>query len=232
MFKKDPIFWWACGIFILVLALYAVTQYDVILMLIVFAYLLRPTLASLGLAKKHFDERQMNLNYRSSNIAFVVTIIACILMSAKLRAENNAAAEMFFLVIVIGAVAKALFNALLTKDLREVAPKIIVSVGFFAALFAGMGQINHGIFSLDFFMNILPGLVLIGIGFMSKYVPRIASILVLLLTLSFIIWRIIQVGFEDAIGLVLIILIIAVPLLSASYGLWWEPRISDDEGDK
>jgi hypothetical protein len=229
MFKKDPIFWWACGIFVLVLALYAVTQYDVILMLIVFAYLLRPTLASLGLVKEHFDERQMSLNYRSSNIAFVVTIIACILMSAKLRAENNAAAEMFFVVIVIGAVAKALFNVLLTKDFREVAPKIIVSVGLFAALFAGMGQISHGIFSLDFFMNILPGLVLIGIGIMSKYVPRIGSILVLLLTLSFIIWRIIRVEFEDAIG---VILIIGVPLLSASYGLWREPRISDDEVDK
>jgi hypothetical protein len=229
MFKRDPIFWWACGIFILVLALYAVTQYDVILMLIVFAYLLRPTLASLGLAKKHFDERQMSLNYRSSNIAFVVTIIACILMSAKLRAENNAAAEMFFVVIVIGAVAKALFNVLLTKDFREGALKIIVAVGFFVALFAGMGQIKHGVFSLDFFMNILPGLVLIGIGMMSKYVPRIASILVLVLTLSFIIWRIIKVGFEDAIG---IILIIGVPLISASYGLWREPRILDDEGDK
>jgi hypothetical protein len=229
MFKRDPIFWCACGIFILVLALYAVTQYDAILMLIVFAYLLRPTLASLGLAKKHFDERQMSLNYRSSNIAFVVTIIACILMSVKLRAENNAAAEMFFVVIVIGVVAKALFNVLLTKDFREVALKIIVSVGLFIALFAGMGQINHGIFSLDFFTNILPGLVLIGIGIMSKYVPRIASILVLLLTLSFIIWRIIKVEFEDAIGA---ILIISVPLLFASYGLWRESRISDNAGDK
>jgi hypothetical protein len=40
------------------------------------------------------------------------------------------------------------------------------------------------------------------------------------------------VGFEDVIGIVLMILIIGVPLLSASYGLWREPRISDDEGDK
>ena len=75
MFKRDPIFWWASGIFILVLALFAITQYDVLLMLIVFAYLLRPALASFGLAKKYVDERQMSLNYRSSNIAFVVTII-------------------------------------------------------------------------------------------------------------------------------------------------------------
>jgi hypothetical protein len=232
MFKRDPIFWWACGIFILVLVLAAVTQNGVILMLIVFPYLLRPTLASLGLAKKHFDERQMSLNYRSSNIAFVVTIIACILMSAKFEAENNVASEFFFMVIIIGVVAKALSNVLLTKDFREVAPKIIVSVGFFIALFEAGGHINEGIFTLDFFMNILPGLGLIGIGIMSKYVPRIASILILLFALFFIIWsiifRIMKVGFGDAIG---VILIICVPLLSASYGLWREARISDDEGD-
>jgi hypothetical protein len=229
MFKRDPIFWWACGIFILVLALYAVTQNDVILMLIVFAYLLRPTLASLGLAKKHFDEREMSLNYRSSNIAFVVTIIACILMSAKLRAENNVASETFFLVIVIGAVAKALFNVLLTKDFREVAPKIIVSVGLFAAIFSGMGQIAHGIFSLNFFMNILPGFVLIGIGIMSKYFPRVAATIILLLTITFVIHRLILDMSWATIGT---LLIIGVPLLSASFGLWREPRISDDEGDK
>jgi hypothetical protein len=229
MFRKDPIFWCACGIFVLVLALFAITQYDVILMLIVFAYLLRPTLASLGLAKKHFDERQMNLNYRSSNIAFVVTITACILMSAKLRAENNDAAEMFFLVIVLGTVAKALFNVLLTKDFREVAPKIIISVGFFVALFAGMGQIDHGIFSLHFILNVLPGLVLIGIGIISRYFPRSASILILILTLYFIIWRLIKVGLGDAIGIILI-LIICVPLLSASYGLWREPKTTDEDG--
>jgi hypothetical protein len=229
MFKRDPIFWWACGIFILVLALYAVTRNDVILMLIVFAYLLRPTLASLGLAKKHFDEREMSLNYRSSNIAFVVTIIACILMSAKLRAENNVASEMFFLVIVIGAVAKALFNVLLTKDFREVAPKIIVSVGLFAAIFSGMSQVDHGIFSLDFFMNILPGLVLIGIGIMSKYFPRVAATILLLLTITFVIHRLTLDMSWATTGT---LLIIGVPLLSASFGLWREPKISDDEWDK
>jgi hypothetical protein len=229
MFKKDPIFWWATGIFVLVLALFAITQYDVILMLVVFAYLLRPTLASLGLAKKHFDERQMSLNYRSSNIAFVVTITACIIMSAKLRAENNDAAEMFFLVIVLGTVAKALFNVLLTKEFREVAPKIIIAVGFFVALFAGMGQIDHGIFSLDFILNVLPGLVVIGIGITSRYFPRSASILILILTLCFIFWRLIIVGLEDAIGIILI-LIIVVPLLSASYGLWRKPKTTDEDG--
>ena len=71
-FKKNPIFWWASGIFVLGLILFAITQNQIfILAFIIAAYLLRPTLASLGIAKKYVDERQLNLNYRSSNIAFI-----------------------------------------------------------------------------------------------------------------------------------------------------------------
>ncbi|MEN8191829.1 MAG: hypothetical protein ABFS12_03365 [Bacteroidota bacterium] len=221
MFKKDPIFWWASGIFVLVLVLYAITQNDVILMLIVFSYLLRPTLASLGLAKKFVDERQISLNYRSSNIAFAVTIIACIFMSAKLRAENNDAAEMFFLVIILGIVAKALFNVLLTKNFREVAPKIIVSVGFFITLFKGIGSIDHGIFSLNFFMNILPGLIIIGVGIASKYFPRTIGIIVLIIGIILEV-KIFSRGFNWAqAGTALIV---GVPLLAASWGLLREPE--------
>ena len=229
MFKKDPIFWWASGIFILALLLFAITQNDVILMLIVFAYLLRPTLASLGLAKKYVDERQISLNYRSSNIAFVVIIIACITMSAKLRAENNVAAEYFFMVIVIGIVAKALFNVLLTKNFREIAPKIIVSVGFFIAIFGAMEQIEHGIFSLDFFMNALPGLAISGIGVLSKYFPKTIGVVVLLFTIYLEI-VIFNRGFDWAqIGTAFIV---GVPLLAASFGLLLEPKNTSEELSK
>ena len=51
MLKKDPIFWWATGIFVLALALFAVTQNQFWLALMIGSYLLRPTLASLGVAK-------------------------------------------------------------------------------------------------------------------------------------------------------------------------------------
>ena len=105
--KKDPIFWWASGIFVLSLILYGITQFDPFLALMIFSYLLRPTLASLGVAKKYVDERQMSLNYRSSNIGFVAMMIACTYFSVKLRLEKNDVAEIFFMVMVIGIVVKS-----------------------------------------------------------------------------------------------------------------------------
>jgi hypothetical protein len=227
MFKKDPIFWWASGIFVLALILFAITQIDTFLALMVLAYLLRPTLASLGMAKKYVDERQLSLNYRSSNIAFFVMMVACVFFAAKLRAENNHLSEMFYMVIVIGIVAKALFNVLLSKNFREVAPKIIIAVGLLVALFSGMGSIKHGIFSIDLLMNILPGVTVTGIGILSKYYPRAAAIVMLLVAISLVIFILRKDISWATVGTVLII---GVPLLSASFGLWREPKISSEEG--
>jgi len=179
-FKKNPIFWWASGIFVLGLILYGVTQMDIFLVLPVFAYLLRPTLASFGLAKKYVDERQMSLNYRSSNIAFFVMMIVCTYFAAKLRAEGNSNAEMFYEVIFIGIAAKAVFNVLLKKNFRETAPKIIISVGLLMSLFAAISNIDHGIFSMSFIMNVLPCLLLFGLGITAKYFPRPAAIGILI----------------------------------------------------
>ena len=116
MFNRDPIFWWASGIFILALVLFGITQNDLLLALMVVSYLLRPTLASLGMAKRYVDERQLSLNYRSSNIAFFMMMIACVFFAAKLKTENNHSGEMFYMVIVIGIAAKALFNTLLVES--------------------------------------------------------------------------------------------------------------------
>ena len=81
MFKKDHIFWWASGIFITALTLAAVTENQLWLAFLIGSYLLRPTLASLGLAKRYVDERQLSIHYRSSNVAFVVMIIVSIIFS-------------------------------------------------------------------------------------------------------------------------------------------------------
>ncbi len=225
-FKKDPIFWWASGIFILSLVLYAITQFDPFLALMIFAYLLRPTLASLGVAKKYVDEREMSLNYRSSNIGFVAMMIACTFFSVKLRLENNDVAEIFFMVMVIGIVVKMLFNVLLTKNFRDIAPKIIISVGLLMALFGGMGSIRHGLFSVPVIMNSLPGLILIGIGVLSKYYPKIAASIIFLLAVSFVIKRLLVSIDWGNVGT---ILIITVPLFSAAVGLWIEPKQDTDE---
>jgi low affinity Fe/Cu permease len=226
MFKRDPIFWWASGIFVLALVLFAITQLDTFLALMILAYLLRPTLASFGLAKRYVDERQLSLSYRSGNIAFFVMMAACIFFAAKLRVEGNHTGEMFYMVIVIGVVVKALFNVFLGKNFREVAPKVIISVGLLVALFSGMGSIRHGVFSVNFLMNILPGLVVVGIGVLSKYYPRPAAIVILLAAIAFLFNRLNRDTSWATVGTVLII---DVPLLAASWGLWRKPKLSTEE---
>lgn len=226
MYKKNPIFWWASSIFVLGLILFAITQNQIFLALIIAAYLLRPTLASLGLAKKHVDERQLSLNYRSSNIAFFVMMIACVYFAAKLQAEESVYTGMFFTVILVGMAAKALFNVLLKKNFRETAPKIIISVGLFMTLFASFSNIDHGVFSMSFIMNVLPCLFVVGVGITAKFYPRAASIGIYIyaaLLVTFICRR----GFSW--GTLASSLIFAFPLLAAGFVLWKEPQNSSEE---
>ena len=227
MYKKNPIFWWASSIFVLGLILFAITQNQIFLIgFIVVAYLLRPTLASLGMANKYVDERQISLNYRSSNIAFFVMMVACVFFAGYLIAENNHTGEIFYMVIVIGIATKALFNLLLSKNFRGVAPKIIVGVGLLLSLFSGMGSLDHGIFSINFFMNILPGLIIVGLGILSKYFPRVIAIVIFFIMIALVIF-ILRRGINWA--TVGTSLIVGVPLLAASLGLWREPKNTLEE---
>ena len=82
MFKKDSIFWMATGLLILSISLFAITQNQSWLALMIGSYLLRPTLVSLGVKKIKIDVRQLSIHYRSGNIAFAVTIIASVIIMA------------------------------------------------------------------------------------------------------------------------------------------------------
>jgi hypothetical protein len=79
MHKRDSIFWAATAIFVLSLALVVVygQQY---LLLMACAYLLRPTLHSLGFARHLVDERQLQIQYRASNVGFAALVIGNALM--------------------------------------------------------------------------------------------------------------------------------------------------------
>lgn len=209
MFKKDPIFWWAIGIFALALLLFLITQSPNWLFLGIASYLLRPTLASLGVARRHMDERQMNVNYRSGNIAFAVTILTCVICSIMLFAKDDHAFEMFHMAIVVGLATKALFNVILIKNFREAAAKILIGVGLLMALFMSFSSFRP--FSLvSFVMNILPGLAVAGIGFLSKSYPRPAGILILAAA-AFLLWRIFDKGFDW--GQIAAAVIVCVPLI-------------------
>ena len=200
---------------------------DIFFILLIAAYLLRPTLASLGLARKYVDERELSIQYRSSNIAFFVMMVACVFFAAILKAENNHTGEMFYMVILIGIVAKALFSILSSKNFREAAPKIIISVGLFVAIFSGMGAIHHGIFSINFLMNFLPGIVITLIGVMSRYCPRAIAVVMLIITISLMVFILRREISWATVGTALIV---GVPLLLASFGLWRKLKVTEERG--
>jgi hypothetical protein len=135
MRKKDHVFWTATAIFLLSLALAGITRNQLWLFLMVASYLLRPTLASFGIARRSTDERQMSIQYRSGNIAFAVMMATSIGLAIWLNAHDDKSWEMFNIVIMLGLATKALFNVLLQKNYREVGSRIIIAAGLLALLF-------------------------------------------------------------------------------------------------
>lgn len=208
MLKRDPIFWWASGIFVLALLLFAVTQQQLWLSLMIGSYLLRPTLASLGVGRRYLDERQLNIHYRSGNIGFAVMIILCIIFAVKLSAENNHDFELFAATIIMGLAAKALFNVTLIKSFRETASKIIISVGLLVALF---GSFDAGSF-VGIIMSVIPGLVIVGIGLLAKKFPRTIGVVILIVAIASIIFIL---SIRQNWGQIVTAVVIGIPLITA-----------------
>jgi hypothetical protein len=217
MIKKDPIFWLASAVFFLALLLFAVTKEQLWLFLMIISYMLRPTLASLGAAKRHVDERQMSIYYRSGNIGFAVMIICCVIFAIKLSIENNHDFELFIAAIIIGLAAKALFNVILIKNFRETASRIIIGVGLLVALFASF---DAGSFT-GIIISILPGLIIAGIGLLAKKYPRIISIVIIVIAIASMIFIL---TFKKGWGQVVAAAVIGIPLLFAGIGLFQAGR--------
>lgn len=209
MFKhKDWIFWVATGIFLLSLVLFWVFQNQFVCFLMLLSYLLRPTLATIGLTKHSIDERQISIHYRSGNIAFVAVIVTCIVMVLYLANQDNHDWELFVIVILIGIVSKALFNVLLIKNYRSAASKIIITAGLFIALFE-FAEILNQPFSFQSLLPLLPGLLIAFIGKLSTYFPRTFGILVIALSIAA---SLVILGKGLTMGQLATELIVAVPL--------------------
>ena len=221
MFKKDTIFWLATCIFISGVAIFAFTQNQLWLFLLAGSYLLRPTLASLNIAKSLVDERQMSIQYRSGNIAFAVMIIACIIMSVYESGKDDHSWEFFNAIVIIGLAAKALSNVFLIGNFRESATKIIMGVGLMFILFASL---ENG-FSIGTLMESTPGLVIVGIGWFSKKFPKTIGVIVLIITVA-LIFIILQKGF--VIGQIITAVLVSIPLVIAGISLIVGDRIEKD----
>lgn len=213
MLRKDPIFWTASAVFVLSLSLFAITNNQFWLALMIASYLLRPILASLSIGKRYMDERQMSIHYRSGNIAFAVTIIMCIIFAYKLELENNHDWEMFTSVIIVGLATKALFNVALIKNFRETASKIIIGVGLLVALFSVMDVKSP----VGMLVSALPGLAVAGIGLLARRFPRIIGIVIVILAIASMIFLL---TFKIGWGQFVTAAVIGIPLLIAGAGLF------------
>ena len=216
MFKKDPIFWWATGIFILALVLTGIFKDQLFIFLMVGSYLLRPTLASLGLARHLVDERQMSINYRSGNIAFVVMIIVSIILAVTQSIKGNPHWDLFNIVVALGLAGKALSNVILTGNYRDGAVKIIMTVGLLLTLFSLVENLEGQFALVPFFLHALPGLVIIVVGWLARIFPKTVAIILFLITIVSM-YFVLKTG--SKIGQITAALVLALPLIAAGVGL-------------
>ena len=221
MRKRDWIFWVASGIFALSIVIAAITRNQLWLFLMVASYLLRPTLASLGLARRSTDERQMSIQYRSGNIAFAVMIVASIVLAIVQESKGDKSWEMFNIVIILGLATKALFNVLLIKNYREVGSRIIMAVGLLVLLFVTM---ENG-FSLGGLIESAPWILIVGIGWAARKFPRTIAILVFVVTAA-LLFVILSRGLT--IGQLATAMLVCVPLITAGVCLILPERGTPD----
>lgn len=218
MHKRDTIFWYAGVLFILSLGLFIVTHNQLWLALMIGSYLLRPTLASLGVARRLADERQVSIQNRSGNLAFTAMIVICACFVVKLSLENNHAFELFAMVIIAGLATKALFNVLWAEDPHDAASKIIIGAGLLIGLFSVLDVGDP----IAFAMSALPGLVVAGVGLLARKHPRPVGFVIIIVTAALVL-LVMTIGLKNSGKLwsqIVIAVIIGAPLLTAGISLF------------
>jgi hypothetical protein len=223
--KRDPIFWTASVIFAVALALGIIIDNGFFLLMVA-AYLLRPTLHSLGFFPKLIDERQMQIQYRAGNVAFTAMVLGNIVLILSLMGQGNHLWESVLTVLLIGLAVRALAGLLMVGDPAVAGSRIIITVGLFFALFG----IAEGGWS-GAMAHVVPGLLVIAIGVGSRRYPRAIAIGLAVLTVAFTAVMagpaVRQRGGPNS-GTALVFAVVVVPLVTAAVLLWRGAR-SDDE---
>jgi hypothetical protein len=222
--KRDPIFWAATCITVVAVALGAAIGQEWMLLLLA-AYLLRPTLHSIGLAKKLIDERQMQIQFRASNVAFSVLVAGNVLVAVVLMQRGNHAWEMIGAVLMVAIATRALTGLLLVGDPLVAGQRIVTSVGLLLGLFSAL--------EVGFpwgFVAMLPGLAFAALGFLARRRPQLVAAFVaivgLLVAAAYVLAAVrrpqgLNWGSVLACGLIL------VPLGAAALSLWIGARDGD-----
>lgn len=220
LLRRDPIFWAASAIFALGLALAGVD--NAFLLLLVAAYLLRPTLHSLGYFRRLIDERQLQIQYRASNIAFSTMVVGLIIVMVVLMRRDDHTWEMLVAVLMASLAARALAGLLMTGDVNVIGPRILIAVGGFVALFGLLeGVESPG----SLVAHVIPGLAVAGLGLAARRWPRPVAWVVLAAAAALTV-GLVSSAFSDrpgAWGTVLALALMAVPAAVAGVALLRRP---------
>ncbi len=172
MIKRDKIFYSACGIF-LVGVILGIMGYELGILFIVGAYLLRPTLHAFELADKYADERQTQIHSRAGNIAFIAVMIAAVAF-ALIRVSKGEYANEMYTIIFIGIGARALVGLFLIGELRRTGVIILIAIGALLTLFA----IASAGISAPALMFTGIGLAFAAMGVIARKHPKIIALIV------------------------------------------------------
>lgn len=214
--KRDPIFWAASVLFAVSLVL-AVMFGQQWLLLMVAAYLLRPTLHSLGLARKLADERQLQIQYQASNVGFAMMVIGVIVVMLVLMQRGDHTWEMLVGVLMVGLAARALAGLVLVGDPLVGGVRIIVSIGLLLTVFGAVEGGIGGVMS-----HVVPGLAVVALGLAGRRWPQVVGYLVLVGTVTLLV-MISGVALRRtsgaAWGTMLAMLLIGAPAITAGLSL-------------
>jgi len=171
MVKWDAISWWATGILVVSLVLGGAVH-GAFLFLMLGAYLLRPTLHALGMARQYADERQLQIQFHAGNIGFAVAMLAAAILAFKAQLEGRQIGEYVF-IISVGVAAKAIVGLVMAADPRTVGVRIACTVGLLATLFT----LLEGGAPVGMLVQATPGLVILAIGLLGRRKPFVSAIL-------------------------------------------------------
>lgn len=223
--RRDAIFWAATGIFVVSAVLAAAVDQG-FLLLAVASYLLRPALHSLGFFMKLVDERQMQIQYQASNVAFTALVIGNIVVILHLMAKGDHTWEMVNAVLMIGLAVRAIAGLLMVGDPAVAGPRIVMAVGAFLCLFGVMegglpGGLVHG----------LPGLAVIGLGLAARKAPRTVASVLFVLSMALIVLVVGTAYRRQGVnwGTGITVLLLGGPLLTAGFCILRGAAARDDD---
>ena len=211
-------FHWTMAGICLVAVILGLALHPAYLLLLVLPAFVGPLVREIGFMKEQ-DERVRFISYRSSHIAFYLTlaVIAAIFIARTISAGKGIEPEWF--IVLIAPVAYKFFAALgLTYDTRTLALAIGYIVGGFLTLFI----ILDGYFFTP--QAFIPLLVLL-VTVVSHWLPKVGGGLLLLLGIGYLVLIAGRMEFTD-LGLILRALLLGVPVLLAGLLLLFHRRMT------